>query len=78
MCDDIRHDFDVGYIQGSNLISIRSSHDVSEIWKSTRKGGEVNLWCDGLLGCKSSKPRKKRKDNEIESDSRDEESQKKI
>ena len=65
--DDIRRNFDVGYVQGSNLISVRSSHDVCEVWNSKRKGYELTLWCDGLKEGTSCKSRK-RKHNEVESD----------
>lgn len=60
--DDIKEDFDVGYIQGCNLISVRSSQDVAEIWNAR----EVTLWCDGLKISKSSKSLK-RKCNELDS-----------
>ena len=56
--DDIKDNFDFGYIQGSNLISVRSSQDISEIWNCINKGKEVTLWCDGLNDSTSSKPRK--------------------
>lgn len=73
LSDEIKDDFDVGYIQGCNLISVRTSQDVAEIWN----GREVTLWCDGLKISKSSKSLK-RKHNELDSDEySDEETDKK-
>lgn len=40
--------FDVGYLQGSNGISMRSKEDLVDVWASIRKGTKVILWCDGL------------------------------
>ena len=48
LCGDIVQEFDVGYLQGSTLISIRTPHDLSEIWNDANKGNKVILWCDGL------------------------------
>ena len=45
---DLTSDFDVGYYQASVVVSIRSPHDVMEIWNEVKKGVNVILWCDGL------------------------------
>ena len=42
--------FDVGYLQGSNGISMRSKEDLVDVWGSIEKGTKVILWCDGLRG----------------------------
>ena len=55
-------DFDVGYIQGANVVSIRSEKDLSDVWGDARKQGHnVVLWCDGLKD-KSGKRKKKGED----------------
>lgn len=41
-------DFDVGCLQGSNVVSIRSKEDILEIWAGIQKGASAILWCDGL------------------------------
>lgn len=46
--DDVSGQFDVGFIQGASLISIRTSCDLSEVWGEVLKGSNVTLWCDGL------------------------------
>ena len=46
--DIIAQDFDVGYVSGSNLISLRNKEDVSEIWAGANRGQNIVLWCDGL------------------------------
>ena len=46
--DIIAEDFDVGYVSGNNLISLRNKEDVSEIWTSANRGQTIVLWCDGL------------------------------
>ena len=40
--------FDVGYLQGSTVVNIRSSKELDEVWKDIRRGKNVVLWCDGL------------------------------
>lgn len=40
--------FDIGYLQGSNVVSIRSEEDLLEIWENFRKGANITLWCDCL------------------------------
>ena len=61
----IKKDFDVGYVQGTNLISIRTSYDVSEIWNNASKGS-TTLCCDGL---KSTSRKRKTKDTESDDSS---------
>lgn len=47
--DDIsRSDFEVGYLQGSNVVTIRNKDDLVEVWSNVKKGTKVILWCDGL------------------------------
>ena len=41
-------DFDVGYVCGNSVISIRNPDDLAEIWSDIKKGNKVVLWCDGL------------------------------
>ena len=72
--DDIQRtgDFDVGYLQNSTVVSLRSPEDIQEIWSSMIKGTKVTLWCDGLrsravTGTKSRKRRPK-DDSSDESD----------
>ena len=57
---DVKHEFDVGYLEGSTQISIRTSHDLSEIWNNVCQGKKVVLWCDGLRELDSSSRREKR------------------
>ena len=79
LTDDVKKDFDVGFVQGSNLISVRSSRDMAEVWGLAAKG-QVTIWCDGLTASHKSR---KRKRTEIESDNSsdedfDKKSQKKV
>ena len=56
--DDIIEDhFDVGYISGANVVSIRNKDGLAEVWGNVNKGVNVTLWCDGLKmsGMKSNK-----------------------
>ena len=46
--DIIRTDFDVGFMNGNSVISIRNQEDLSEIWVDLCKGKKVMLWCGGL------------------------------
>ena len=49
LCDEISlSSFDIGYIQGSHLITIRNVEDLLEVWVNIKKGTNVILWCDGL------------------------------
>ena len=46
-------------MDGSTQISIRTSHDLSEIWNSVCQGKKVVLWCDGLRKVDSSSQQEK-------------------
>ena len=63
--DDISSgNFDVGYMQGTNVIRVRTKDDISEMWSDIRKQRScTTLWCDGLVefGSKCSKSNLKRK-----------------
>lgn len=65
---DVRHDFDVGYVSGNSVISIRNKADISELWADVQKGTKVVLWCDGLSGSKGKQKRSLSVDDENESD----------
>ena len=43
-----RSRFDIGYIQGSHIVTIRSREDLLEVWSNIKKGSNVILGCDGL------------------------------
>lgn len=74
--EDIRKgDFDVGYIQNSSVVTLRSPEDMQEVWSSLSKGTKVTLWCDGLRGsASSSKSSRKRGKQQKQDDSEDEDS----
>ena len=55
--DIISSDFDVGYVNGTNIVSLRSGDDLAEIWSRLLKGDKLVLWCDGL-GTGGSRKRK--------------------
>ena len=57
--DDVVKEFDVGYYQGSTVISIRSAEDINEVWQELKKGSKVVLWCDGLRESDKSRKRKR-------------------
>ena len=46
--NDLTRKFDVGYYQGTTVVSIRSSQDLSDIWQGLKNGSKIVLWCDGL------------------------------
>ena len=46
--DIVPDDFDVGFISGTTIISIRSKADLQEFWGDVRMGKKALLWCDGL------------------------------
>ena len=46
--DIVDSDFEVGVIQGSNVVSIRTRDDMIDVWKDVKKGVKVVLWCNGL------------------------------
>ena len=56
--DVIASDFDVGYISGSNMVSIRTQADLSEVWSEIISGKNLILWCDGLKDNSFNKKRK--------------------
>ena len=45
----IKGDFDVGYLQGNNVITMRNKEDIQELWCNLQKGSNTIIWCDGLL-----------------------------
>ena len=69
--DIIVQDFDVGYIQGANVVRIRSKDDLSEMWAELKLKNNVSMWCDGLVSSKKSS-RKKRKLSMSDDESDDE------
>ena len=46
--DEICSNFDIGYLQGSSAVYLRSREDLSEVWSNIQKGTNVILWCDGF------------------------------
>ena len=63
-------DFDVGYVQGTSVIRVRSRQDFQEMWPEIVKG-KVMLWWEGLKGNKTSSGRLKRKLSEFEGEELD-------
>ena len=45
---DVVDKFDVGYMQNTSAVSIRSDEDLLDIWDQVHNGKKVILWCDGL------------------------------
>ncbi len=46
----VTEDFDIGYIQGSTVVRIRSKEDISELWANVRKpSSKMSVWCDVVL-----------------------------
>ena len=42
-------DFNVGYLQGSNVIRLRSVADFKDLWECLNaSNSKIRLWCDGL------------------------------
>jgi len=41
--DIIAKDFDVGFVSGNNLISLRNKEDASEIWATAKRGANVAM-----------------------------------
>ena len=41
-------EYDVGFIDGSAAVTMRTTEDVTEVWINILKGQKVTLWCDGL------------------------------
>lgn len=60
--------FDIGYLQGSNVVCIRNKEDLVEIWGNVRKGLNTTLWCDGLkkLSNKRARSQDDSSDDEVE------------
>jgi len=46
--DIVAEEFDIGYVSGSNLITLRNTEDMVGLWSTASKGGNMLLWCDGL------------------------------
>ena len=69
---DLVKEFDVGYYDGSTVVSIRSAQDLGEIWSDLKRGSKVILWCDGLREFKTSSSRKRKRLQSSESESEDE------
>ena len=72
--DIVADDFDVGYVNGNNMISIRTSVDLLEIFSDMKSGVKVTMWCDGLQGGSTTKSKKRsrsRVQNENASDEDD-------
>lgn len=56
--DDILSDmdrFDIGYLAGTNVVHIRNSQDLLDIWNEITHGQKHILWCDGLNQTESKK-----------------------
>ena len=47
--DITEDDFDIGYLHGNTVISIRNKADLDDIWECLRKGSNTTLWCDGMI-----------------------------
>lgn len=41
-------DFDVGVMEGSSVVNLRTQDDLKEFWVEAKKGSRVFLWCDAL------------------------------
>ena len=68
MDDIIPYDFDVGYIEGNTVVSLRTTQDILEVWSSINQGKKVMMWCDGLkedVTQKSTRKRKNRSEDDI-------------
>ena len=48
--DITEEDFDIGYLHGNTVVSIRSKADLNELWEGLRRGLNTTLWCDGMTG----------------------------
>lgn len=46
---EVANKFDLGYMHGSSVVSLRSKEDILEVWSNVNKGANIILWCDGLL-----------------------------
>lgn len=77
---DIRSgDFDVGYLQNSSVVSLRSREDIQEVMSNAAKGTKVTLWCDGLqsVSAVGNKAKKRKQQDDASSDESDSEPRKK-
>ena len=68
--DIIEDDLELGVVQGSTVVSIRSQSDLHEFFSYVRRGIKVTLWCNDL---KVIERRQKRKRALSDSESEDEE-----
>ena len=66
----IKDDFDVGYLQGNNVITMRNKENILELWSNLQRGTNTVVWCDGLLVQQNKTSRKR---PSLDSDSDDEE-----
>ena len=48
LSDDVEEEFEVGVVEGSNIVSIHSREDMMDVWNDIKKGTKKILWCDGL------------------------------
>ena len=56
-------DFDVGYAQGNDVVRVRSTQNLTELWTELKKSqSTTSSWCDGLY------PNCKKKDISINED----------
>lgn len=47
--DSTSGEVDVGYLQGTTVLRIRSTEDLAELWSLLKKPQKnTTLWCDGL------------------------------
>ena len=46
--DVTEKNFEVGYLQGTTVVSVRTNEDLAEVWGNIQNGSNVTLWCDGL------------------------------
>ena len=64
-------DFDVGFVDGSSIVTIQNKEDLSEVWSGLSKlGNTLSLWCDGLVqrNARKSDGRKRVRDESSECD----------
>ena len=45
---DVIKDFDVGFVENSSSVSIRSNEDLRDVWDQIKRGKNTMLWCDGM------------------------------
>ena len=55
---DVGEEFDVGYIQGTTIIRVRSKDDIDEMWSEIQKSKNTSLWCDGFVDNRTGNKRK--------------------